>query len=332
MDLLDQMHRVAFLGPEFLTWLWFRSETCAGEFALDPAFGDFEVWFEDKLVVGAATVNAQENLFKGGHPAGSLEARTALRLGKFATEAKLRIVRGAQEWTFGLKAHDLCPTGIKIPGVLSKEDDEIFYERMFLVDALDTMLKGLFGLFLKVRLSPRWAEDELPTIQRWIAGEEVSPSPIDPVALGVVAAEIKAPPPDPDAPEKAWPPLAALGGRLDPSQPGFGTPLPEERMRPEETIVAEPNTTPGARPDEDPMPIDEAIRRPGEAPEDLDGPVDDPGMHPADANDTEAEDGPLPPVDAAPDGGATLDVPDATGDDVPPWEAAVDREVPPWEE
>ncbi len=324
MDLLDKMHRVAFLGPEFLTWLWFRSETGSGEFALDPEFGDFEVWFEDKLVVGSATVNAQENLFKGGHPAGSLEARTALRLGKFATDAKLRIVRGAQEWTFGLKANDLVPSGIKLPGVLSKEDDEIFYERMFLLEALDTMLKGLFGLFLKVRVSPQWAADELPTIQRWIAGEDVEPTALDPVALGVKAQEVQAPP-DPEAPEKAWPPLATLGGRLDASAPGFGAPLDEERVVP---VV---DDRPGAVGDVDPTPVDVALEAP--AGQDLDAPAD-PGAHPADAAPSAVGDD-LPPLaeavgDEAADVGP-MDVPDATDDDVPPWEAAVDDERPPWE-
>jgi len=302
MDLLDKMHRVAFLGPEFLTWLWFRSETGSGEFALDPEFGDFEVWFEDKLVVGSATVNAQENLFKGGHPAGSLEARTALRLGKFATEAKLRIVRGAQEWNFGLKAHDLCPNGIKIPGVLSKEDDEIFYERMYLVEMLDTMVKGLFGLFLKVRISPRWAEDELPTIQRWIAGEDVEPSALDPVALGVVAKEVQAPP-DPEAPEKAWPPLATLGGRLDASAPGFGAPMDDERVAP----AAAGSDAPDAA-------------------------ADEPAPDAAEAGPTPDAD--LPPLEEAvgtEEADVVMDVPDAGGAEVPPWEAGADDEAPPWE-
>lgn len=309
MDLLDKMHRAAFLGPEFLTWLWYRSETGGGEFALDPEFGDFEVWFEDKLVVGSATVNAQENLFKGGHPAGSLEARTALRLGKFATDAKLRIVRGAQEWTFGLKAHDLVPTGIKIPAVLSKEDDDRFYERMYLVENLDTMIKGLFGLFVKLRVSPRWDAEELPLIRRWIAGEDVEPIPLDPAAMGVKAAEVKAPGPDPEAPEKAWPPLAELAGTLRADQPGFGAPHDSERVAPAAAVAeTEPEAPPAAA---EPTPEPEVA---------------------ADAAPAEE----FPPIEAPaepePEEMPTLEVPDPVDDDVPPWEAAAaDDETPPWE-
>lgn len=177
MDLLDQMHRTAFLGAEFLTWLWYRSEQQEGVFTLDEKLlgaeessSSFEVWFDDKLIVGSHLVDAQENHFKGGHPTSSLEARTALRLGKLATEAKLRIVRGTQEWTLAFKAANFSLGGVKVPAVLSKEDDEKFYERMFLLEQLDQMVRGLYNQFLQIRLSPGWESAELPGIHQWIAG------------------------------------------------------------------------------------------------------------------------------------------------------------------
>ena len=34
MDLIEKMRRTDFLGPEFLTWLWFRTETQSGPFDL----------------------------------------------------------------------------------------------------------------------------------------------------------------------------------------------------------------------------------------------------------------------------------------------------------
>lgn len=308
MDLLDRMHRVAFLGPEFLTWLWFRSETGSGEFALDPEWGDFELWFEDKLVVGSVVVNAQENLFKGGHPAASLEARTALRLGKFATDAKLRIVRGAQEWVFGLKATDLVPSGIKLPAVLSKEDDDQFYERMFLLEQLDTMIKGLFGLFLKVRVSPRWLSDELPTIQRWIAGGDVEPDALDPVALGVRAVEVVAPPLDPGAPVKSWPPLAEFAAALEPVRAAIGAGAGAAEAD-EASPTARPTASPAA-----PRTAPRAAKSRAKAPK----------RGAADAPETTVE----PDADFDEPG---LDVPDVLADDdLPPWETPIDGDVPPW--
>ena len=140
MDLLTRMNRVAFLGPEFLSWLWYRTENQGPEFSVEGVEGALEIWFDDRLIVGSTLVNAQENHFQGGHPTTSLEARSALRLGKLATEARLRIVHGSREWSFILKGADLSLNGVKIPSVLSKDDEERLYERLYLLEELDRMV------------------------------------------------------------------------------------------------------------------------------------------------------------------------------------------------
>lgn len=168
MDLLDLINRTSFLGPEFITWLWYRCEKQGGAFDAGGELGPFELWFDDKLTISSPALNAQENLFKGGHPATSEEARTALRLGKQASDAKLRVVRAGQEWSFSLKADGLQTTGIKIPAVLSVEDSEVLNERMILVEQLDAMLKKLLADFLRLRVSPEWEAVELPAMRRWV--------------------------------------------------------------------------------------------------------------------------------------------------------------------
>ena len=167
MDIIDLINRTSFLGPEVLTWLWYRSELQSGVFEGGGEVGPFELWFDDRLTVAAPTVNAQENLFKGGHPASSLEARTALRLGKMADEAKLRIVRASQDWGFVLRA-DLTTASVKLPAVLSRDDDDLFYERMALIEQLDVMLKALLRQFLVLRTSPEWEQSELPSLRIWV--------------------------------------------------------------------------------------------------------------------------------------------------------------------
>ena len=169
MDLLAKMNQVAFLGPEFLTWLWYRTETAGESFSLDGVDEPIEVWFDDRLVVGSTLVNAQENHFRGGHPPTSLEARSALRLGKLATQARLRFVQGSREWSFILKGVDMTCSGVKIPAILSKDDDERFYERMYLLEELDAMLTCLFGQFLKLRVSDAWTTAEMPAIREWVS-------------------------------------------------------------------------------------------------------------------------------------------------------------------
>jgi hypothetical protein len=177
MDLLTRINRVAFLGPEFLTWLWFRIETEGESFEVDGASETVEVWFDDRLVVGSTMVNAQENHFRGGHPPTSIEARAALRLGKLATEARLRFIQGSREWSIVLKATDLTYGGVKIPAVLSKDDEERFYERMYLLEELDCMLSGIFGQFVKARISPSWETHLLPAIKTWVGQGVMVESP-----------------------------------------------------------------------------------------------------------------------------------------------------------
>jgi hypothetical protein len=171
MDLLDHMQRTAFLGPEFLTWLWWKSEKNDGEFHIESdEIGPIELYFDDRLVVGSQLVDAQQNHFKGGQPATSLEARTALKLGKQAGEAKLRVVVGSQEWSFIFKATPFQVASVKLPAVLSKEDDARFTERMFLLEQLDRIMRGLYHQFLHMRLSDAW-DTEVEKIRVWVAGE-----------------------------------------------------------------------------------------------------------------------------------------------------------------
>lgn len=191
MALLENIHHTAFLGAEFLTWLWYRSEQDP-EMHLGNEIEPFEVYFDDRLLVGSPMINAQENLFKGGHPTSSLEAKTALRLGKFAHEAKVRITRQSQEWSFTLRAAQLMPSGIKLPAVLAREDEDRFYERMFLLESLDAMLKALFSCFLQRRLAPTWTTIDLPALQAWVRGEAVETPPMPEARTHVRHVELEA--------------------------------------------------------------------------------------------------------------------------------------------
>ncbi len=163
---LDRILDKAFLGGEFLTWLWYAAEQSDGRFVM----GDdtVEILFEDMLVLEAMLADSQENTFKGGLPTQAEEARLALRLGKKVSKAKLRMRRDDREWAFILKASNMDLSGIKLPAVMSKVEDDKFYERLFLLEELDRCINGLYLGFLRRRLSSDW-EQELLRIQRWVA-------------------------------------------------------------------------------------------------------------------------------------------------------------------
>ncbi len=231
MDLVDRIHRSSFLGPEFLTWLWCRSEEFEGRFRLESEKDPFELWFDDRLTVGSTLVDAQENLFRGGHPTSSPEAHMALRQGKMATEARLRVVRGAQEWSFVIKAKDLSLSALKVPVVLTKEEDERFYERMYLLEQLDNIIRALYQLFLTERMGSDWHTQHLPHMQAWINAQgeygkvENRPSRAE----------------DPISPPKSTPQAKAfedeLSADLTPLNPGGETSLNESNVPPWENPI-----------------------------------------------------------------------------------------------
>lgn len=172
MDLLDLIQTRTFLGNEFLMWLWFKSDCYDGLFQI-AEHGQIEVIFDDALTLEAYLAETERSDFKGGSPAFAPEAMTALRQGKRVSKTKLRIVKEGREWLFTYKAEGMDITSAKIPAVLSKDDDEKFFERMYLLEELEEILETMFDEFLHIRLSDQWTEKMLPAMQTWIQSDDM---------------------------------------------------------------------------------------------------------------------------------------------------------------
>lgn len=169
-DRVQLIAEKAFLGTEFLTWLWYRSHQNDGRFEVPGLEGDLPlfVYMEDRLALDNLVADGgQADAFKGGSPAESPEAHTALRLGKKASEARLRISWGDRDWICSLKGRSLDLSGIKLPAQLQKAEDDKFYERMELLEDLDVIVTGLYQDFLNTRLGSGW-DAELKAIQEWV--------------------------------------------------------------------------------------------------------------------------------------------------------------------
>ncbi len=173
MDILDLLNNKEFLGREFLTWLWFRSETQEGMFTLDDS-KQAVLWFDYKVVLqsdGNAIVSCQ------GENSELTEARHALRDGKKVTQAKIKLIIGDNDWSFTLDSTWLNLRGVKTPRVMldTKEDPEgLFYEKVFLLDTAVSTVEQLFVQFIKIRISDKWDSKEAPAIRKWIK-EGISP-------------------------------------------------------------------------------------------------------------------------------------------------------------
>jgi len=169
MSLLHKIKGNEYLASEFLTWLLYRSETQEGVWPGRDGREGFELWADDRLRLEAPVEGLTKNLLSGGTPARSPEAKSALSAGKIVQEARWKLLQDDREWLFTLKAPDLDLRSVRLPELLTSEDDDRLRERVALMEFLERTVEDLYGRFLGLRITDRWERDELPRVARWIA-------------------------------------------------------------------------------------------------------------------------------------------------------------------
>ena len=182
MDLVDLIEKRRFVGREFLVFLWFESELFDGQIPVE-GFGPCEVRLEGFITLSEGKEQAR---LKGAAPSADPEAHQALRQGKLPSQARLRVTAGELEYAFAFNADTLGVSSVKIPGVVKDEADERFYERMYLVEELESLMGALYAKFVAVRLSSAWDAQVLPAIRAWVHGAET----IHPDVYGKLRARI----------------------------------------------------------------------------------------------------------------------------------------------
>jgi recombination associated protein RdgC len=176
MDLLEKMQETRFLGQEFLTWVWYRSEINSQLLDI-PGTGPVEVWFEDRLSLESGSGNSKQQVTCQGKDLDLAEARTALKEGKKVSQARLRLGVDGQEWRVTLKAEGLELGSVKTPKTLDPDEEEPeglngrLLERVALTQVVIRILDGLYSDFIQVRLGETWEKDELPRIRRWLRAD-----------------------------------------------------------------------------------------------------------------------------------------------------------------
>lgn len=166
MGVLELIQQKSFLGREFLTWLWYRSERdkqieihggkpvtveILGPILLDAAYGD-----------------ARAQTLKGDSPSTSPEARTALLEGKKLRRARVRLEREGVEWLVTIDGETFNISGLAIPNPGRMPFEDLLAMRAEMMLEFERTFGALFEEFLHLRLqSKQWAK-ELPTIQEWV--------------------------------------------------------------------------------------------------------------------------------------------------------------------
>jgi hypothetical protein len=169
----EDIQDFAYLGREFMTWLVWRAD--AGEGTFGGRGDEFTLAFGTRARLGAPVGHATDLVLKGRSPAHGAEARAAIGSGHTLREAELRCTRGEREWRFTLIAETLDLRGVKLPALLTEEDDDKFLERISLIEELDDMVRAAFATFMKERLRPAWKRDIVPALRTWLVdGLEVT--------------------------------------------------------------------------------------------------------------------------------------------------------------
>jgi hypothetical protein len=173
MDFLDILREKAFLGREFLTWLWFKSDQTGGQ--IDGADGKtVEVVFLDRMTFDLPDAVAPQTATFKGEQSELREGLACLREGKKIEEAKFSLKSGENEFVMTIKGTWFSFGGFKTPAVMpstessDNEDPEAaFLEKVYLVEEGMDAVDSLFGQFLKLRISSDW-ETELAQLSLWV--------------------------------------------------------------------------------------------------------------------------------------------------------------------
>lgn len=162
----------SFLGREFLTWLWFKSEERGGNILM-PDGNDVEVLFERRLVLESGDGDYSETVVCQGLHADLKEGKAAIREGKKIKEARIRLTVAGERWEFTLKADSFYFQSMKLPQSIDQEEESEgaegkTLERVYLVEKALNTVDRLFAMFLAKRLSPQWPSEEIPRMRKWL--------------------------------------------------------------------------------------------------------------------------------------------------------------------
>jgi hypothetical protein len=175
IDIAVAYNRYAFLGHEFLTWLWYLVERDPETLRVaDPELATMEIG--NRLVLENRLREAVETITIRGDDAGLEEGRLALRKGALVSELSLAFKAGGHDWRFTLKGESLTIAGLRTPETGPVEAGESMegrvLEKIYLCERPAELVDALYRRFVGLRISPEWSESLLPRLRAWAAGRE----------------------------------------------------------------------------------------------------------------------------------------------------------------
>lgn len=165
----------AILGQEFLTWLWFQSDTAPGAFT-DKDGQPFAVAMEQRITVEGGAGDEKEVAAVSGNLSPLREARFGLGTGKKVTRAFLQFTKEDLNFSLMLKAENFSFSSFRTPKIDQSDKDEdpdaVFLNKISLLEVAISLLDCLYKRFLSLRFdAPLW-QHEVSSMQQWMTRTE----------------------------------------------------------------------------------------------------------------------------------------------------------------
>ena len=150
---------------DFLTWLWYFSETTGGKLQSDK-YGDFELMLEGPLTLAffMEGQGATETTVKKGLPQKSAEAKVALAIGKKLRKSKLTIARGEDIWTGAFDADKCSFSSLRLPDGQEMEEHSRFAERVQNLYVFQDVFQEYFKAYVDFVTADDWEAKQLEII------------------------------------------------------------------------------------------------------------------------------------------------------------------------
>jgi hypothetical protein len=170
--------RLVFLGPEFLTWLYFHIEQSGGEIPFGKA--SLKISVGKKITLRPLAADDIRISVTGPALDDSGEVLQAVRAGAHVDTMAIDIVMGERIHSFTVSAADgglsnaktrqlfeLTDGDVKATGDFADESSILF--RMSNLDEIEDVLNALFNVFLGRRLAQAFVSQDIATMRQSVS-------------------------------------------------------------------------------------------------------------------------------------------------------------------
>lgn len=157
-------------GRDFLTWLWYYSESNNGGPVELENYGKVSIFVEGPLTFSLVdeAEGAGETVVKKGAPQNSAEAKAALEVGKKLKKAKLLLAQEGNLWNGTFDADKFTFSGLKLPDGEETEYHSMFEERVNFLNILRLAMIEYYKVYVENLQSDNWSTEK-EEVLKWSA-------------------------------------------------------------------------------------------------------------------------------------------------------------------